>query len=304
MKKLFIIAVLCLPAVFTSLYAQKRFLNSTEAYLSQKPPGDTPEIFAPGLLAADGTFVIDRVAFSRDGKTFYYCTNTSWFSNKDLKVKYFKFDGGKWTGPTILNEGFAAPCFAPDYQTIYFTGGGRRNVIWRSVKTRAGWSSPEAYLIKNFGVYDFMPTISGNGYAGSNGTWGQYGDYNSWRFSVMPHFQTDSTIASLGSPPNAPGFNGDFYISPDESYMIISADETKDFKCNLYISFRKADQTWTIPQSLGGKINDGPAHRFGVSVSPDGKYLFYTKGTSEKDCAIYWVRFDGLLHQLQQQGKK
>ena len=33
-------------------------------------------------------------------------------------------------------------------------------------------------------------------------------------------------------------------------------------------------------------------------VSPDGKYLFFTKGTSEKDCNFYWVRFDTLLKKL------
>jgi len=64
------------------------------------------------------------------------------------------------------------------------------------------------------------------------------------------------------------------------------------------ISFRKHDSTWTIPVSLGSKINDGLAHRWGQYVTPDGKYLFYTHGTSEKDCTIYWVRFNGLLKSL------
>jgi hypothetical protein len=33
-------------------------------------------------------------------------------------------------------------------------------------------------------------------------------------------------------------------------------------------------------------------------VRPDGKYLFYSRGTSAKDCALYWVRFDKLLKKL------
>jgi hypothetical protein len=33
-------------------------------------------------------------------------------------------------------------------------------------------------------------------------------------------------------------------------------------------------------------------------VTPDSKYLFYTWGTSAKDSAIYWVRFDTLLESL------
>ena len=118
----------------------------------------------------------------------------------------------------------------------------------------------------------------------------------------MPASDADTSIRDLGSPLNSPGFNGDFFIAMDESYMIISTRETKDFECELYISFRKKDKTWTNPQSLGPLINDGRAHRYGQYVSPDGRYLFYTRGASEKDCAVYWVRFDRLLNKLKQAG--
>ena len=49
---------------------------------------------------------------------------------------------------------------------------------------------------------------------------------------------------------------------------------------------------------LGPLINDGVADRWGEYVTPDGKYLIYSRGTSEKDCALYWVRFDTLLEKL------
>lgn len=113
--------------------------------------------------------------------------------------------------------------------------------------------------------------------------------------------QFDFTVKSLGRPLNEPGFNGDFFIAPDESYMIVSAKETKTYECELYISFRKPDSTWTVPVSLGAKINDGLAHRWGQYVTPDGKYLFYTRATNSKDSAIYWVRFDKLLSKLERE---
>jgi hypothetical protein len=106
------------------------------------------------------------------------------------------------------------------------------------------------------------------------------------------------SVTSLGRPINEPGFNGDLYVAPDESYMIVSAKETKTFQSELFISFRNDDLTWTAPVSLGPEINDGLAHRWGQYVTPDGKFLFYSHGTSEKDCAIYWVRFDSLLDKL------
>ncbi|HEV2478624.1 MAG TPA: hypothetical protein VGS79_03135 [Puia sp.] len=80
--------------------------------------------------------------------------------------------------------------------------------------------------------------------------------------------------------------------------MIVSANETKDFECELYITFRRKDHTWTKPVSLSPLINNGTAHRWGQYVTPDGKYLFYSYGTSPKDCHIYWLRFDHLLEKL------
>jgi hypothetical protein len=50
----------------------------------------------------------------------------------------------------------------------------------------------------------------------------------------------------------------------DESYMIVSAKETKTYESELYISFRKPDLTWAVPLSLGPKINDGLPHRWGA----------------------------------------
>jgi hypothetical protein len=176
--------------------------------------------------------------------------------------------------------------------------GGMKN-LWKATRTGDGWTPPALYLEKPFGLYDFMPTLSGNNYVGSdpsaedkkNGITGAFS-----RLVIAPN--GDVTVTSLGQPINEPGFNGDLYVAPNESYMIVSAKETPTYESELYISFHKPDDTWTVPVSLGAKINDGLAHRWGQYVSPDGKYLFYSHGTSEKDCAIYWVRFDKLLATL------
>src|SRR5271156_997205 len=124
-----------------NLIAQSNFWNSENAYLGQKPPGDTPQLFAPGLMPLKGEFSIDRIAFSPDGKEIYYCVNTSWFNSTNLKIRYFKFDGKKWDGPSLLNEHYSAPTFSPDGKTLYFTGrvGG---VVWQSHRKPEGWSEP------------------------------------------------------------------------------------------------------------------------------------------------------------------
>lgn len=298
MYKILLLILFSTLGLQQAVIAQENFLNSPEAYLGQTPPTDKPKIFAPGLLAGKGEFSANRTAISGDGKEIYYCTNTSWKSNKDLKVKYFKYSGKKWVGPMVLNEHLGGTAFSPDYKSLYFANDHLGGTVLKSDRTKSGWTKPAVFIDRNYVIYDFMPTISGNKYAASNGTWAKPSNAGGWRFSVMPASNADTTIRSLGAPLNAPGFNGDFFIAPDESYMIISTRETAHFECELYISFRKKDKTWTNPKSLGPLINDGLAHRYGQYVSPDGKYLFYTRGENEKDCAIYWVRFDNLLKKL------
>jgi hypothetical protein len=299
MKKIILSSAMVLTIMCEAVFAQTSFWNSRNAYLAQKPPGDTPVIFAPGQLADHGFWVGGRVAFSNDGKRFIYGTNTTWFNGKNQKLKYFEFDGKRWKGPLPLFNQFASPTYSTDGNTLYISGSD--DAIYVTHFSDTGWTEPREVLRRSYTLYNFMPTQNGHYYVGSNGTWGNRQDYNSWKFSLLAGIERDTSIKNLGAPLNSPGFNGDFYIAPDESYMIISAKESPTFECELYISFRKPDHQWTIPVSLGPLINDGLAHRWGAYVSPDRKYLFYTKGTSEKDCTIYWVRFDRLLKKLRQQ---
>ena len=91
----------------------------------------------------------------------------------------------------------------------------------------------------------------------------------------------------------------EIFISLRMNLILLSVlKKQKPTNASYGSAFGKRIKVGPPPQSLGDKINAGPAHRFGQYVSPDGKYLFYTKGTGEKDCNFYWVRFDGLLKKL------
>jgi len=279
------------------LHAQESFWDSQDAYLGQTPPSDTPKIFAPALLADSGTVVIGRVAFSKDGKEFYCTQDDSWESLEHARIKMIRYADHRWSKPIIVNEQFISPTLSIDNSVLYFRKGNMKNV-WQSRRTGEGWSTPTPFLEKNVGVYDFMPTLSGNYYVGSDPDSEDVKNGITYAFSLLTISSGNVSIKSLGRPLNEPGFNGDLYVAPDESYLIVSAKETKTYESELYISFRKKDSTWTQPVSLGPKINDGLAHRWGQYVTSDGKYLFYSQGTSQKDCAIYWVRFSTLLNKL------
>ena len=52
---------------------------------------------------------------------------------------------------------------------------------------------------------------------------------------------------------------------------------------DLYVSFRKTDDTWGEAVNLGPDINDESFANC-ACLSPDGKYLFYSHAND-----IYWV---------------
>lgn len=307
MNKQTFLALIILVVISANIRAQSDFLNSPDAWLGQKTPSDTPLIFAQHLLTTKDTFPLDRVAFSPDGKEFYYPTNNTWFDAKNAKIKYFAYDGKKWKGPFILNERYYAPTFSIDGNSLYFLGGqgdGVHDFVWQSKRKPGGWTEPSIYLKKDYGLYDYMPTTTGVSYVGSNAHQGSIKDFSTYDICELRISGKDTTIKSLGLPINTPGFDGDFFVAKDASYIIVSAKETKDYESELYISFHKPDKTWTEPKSLGPLINNGTAHRWGQYVTPDGKYLFYSTGTSPKDCHINWVRFDHLLEKLKDSSSK
>jgi hypothetical protein len=82
--------------------------------------------------------------------------------------------------------------------------------------------------------------------------------------------------------------------------LIFESDRPTGIEGNidLYISFRKKDETWTEPMNMGPKENSASAERF-AKVSPDGKYLFFGRNTG-KGFDIYWIHagiIDGLKKQ-------
>ena len=271
------------------------FWTSSAAYLGQTPPGDIPVVFGAGLLADSG-IVLGRVAFSDDGREFYYGYARHWFDFNGTGVKQMRFVNKAWSQPRVIAENMGTPTLSIDGTRLFF--GGKGSSVWLSEKVNNAWSIPVPWLQKKYGLYNFMPSRSGTFYVGSNGNAGDIKNYSTYDFCSLTMSATDTVIKSLSGEVNTTGFDGDFYIAPDESYIIISAKETPSFECELWISFREQDKSWSKPVSLGPNINNGLAHRFGQYVSPDGKYLFYTKGTGEKDCNFYWVRFDRLLKKL------
>jgi Tol biopolymer transport system component len=253
-------------------------------YLGQTPPGDTPEIFAPGIVS---TGFDEHIAyFSPDGNEFFFRLLDAPHS----VALVMKQVDGRWAKPQILpfTEHYGAKfSLSPDGNTIVFNSNRplsergeptTHHNLWAVRRAETGWGEPELLLEADGGC----PSISNQGnlyfYADTLGGFGE-GDLFVSRLEDGVYQDPEN----LGEHINTPFYENDPFIAPDESYLLFSS--TKTSRQDLYISYRQADGSWTPAINLGETIN--AVAMVCASVTPDGKYLFFSsdagryKGYSE-----------------------
>ena len=280
-------------------------------YMGQKPPGMTPEIFAPGIVSSEHQ-EHSSLAFSPDGTEIWW---SLWRLPHDLDrypqiIMYTRLENGAWSKPKIApfsgkyRDG--GPAFSPDGKRIYFYS--RRpinedsekmhdNDIWYVERIRGGWSRP-CNLGKpvNTAFVEATPCLAANGNLYFTSNRNQYKDPTGNNDLFMSELKNGSYVdpKGLGSAINTSYARDSYpYIAPDESYIIFSRDSRR-FDLNgkivegerkLMICFRNRQGVWKNPIEMGSRFKKA---RF-PSVSPDGKYLFFTKYTEGNNEDFYWV---------------
>ena len=287
MRLLLVISMMVVPSI--SLYAQA--IPPDSMYLGQTPPGDTPKIF--NLSVNTGSFAAERIAISNDGKEIYYSEVRSYYPAAGDTIKYYSYSNNKWSGPFNLFPGYLAPALSVSGDTMYFQNANIQNSssvyeTFISVKNGLNWGSPQRILSNLNSAHYLQVTNNGNYYISSIST--PTVGASDWCKLLIAG--VDTSAISLGQLLNSGGDNLDFFISKEETFIILA-------KGGLQISYRKNDGTWTNPKSLGSKINFGLS-MWGPYVSPDNKYLFYTTGTKQdySDTYVHWVRIDNLIDSL------
>jgi hypothetical protein len=277
-------------------YAQ----TDTFDYFGQKPPGNIPEVFAPGIVSTD-LHEHSGPAISPDGKEIYwssfYNLGTPDFIQKILFVRY---ENGEWSSPRVApfsgvySDG--GPCFTKDGNRLYFyserplpdQGGELKDDIWYVDRNDEGWSNPQNMGYSHISKQEkwiFSPSIADNGNIYITGPLNGHGIF-------IIKKQRDGYLEpeALGSAINSnyDNFNWTPFIAPDESYLIFSSKRINNKGFNdLYISFSDNGE-WTTPINMGQEINNGKQVRFPV-VSGDGKYIFFTRERNSGDDDIFWV---------------
>lgn len=267
-------------------------------YLGQEPPGTKAELFAPNIISTDQSEI--GSVFSADHTEFYF---TTWTEATGTKIMVTRQVDGTWLEPVVASFSNHPTdvdvAISSDDSKIFFgtrrprPGGtvDQRNGfdIWYANRDGSDWSEEE-WLgpVVNSGASQVYPTVTANGTLYFQAVRdGGYGKADIYRSRLVDGVYQEPE--NLGPTVNSEHYEGDVYVAPDESYLIISiygrGDDLGDG--DLYVSYRTSNNAWTTPRNLGPGINSNQRD-FCPMVSPDGKYLFFSsKRIGSGD--IFWA---------------
>ncbi len=253
-------------------------------YLGQKPPGLTPIPFAPGIVSTD-IYEYDG-AFTPDLKAFYFIRRGE--ENKTSAFYEYKYNemNGEWEKSEIASPWIGRPVITPDGQTMHL---GTRYLN----KTESGWSEVrnlEPPIVSNDSMYIMRLSESANGTYYFD-TYKESDPAFPIRYSRLINGKYEEPKA-LPKSINTGTFLSHPFIAPDESYLLYDAEREDGFgESDIYISFKQKDGTWGNGINLGDQINTN-AWEASASITPDGKYLFFSRNVGSKDFEnvdIFWV---------------
>jgi len=258
--------------------------NIETPYLGQKPPNLTPIPFAPGLVSTD-IYEYDG-AFTPDMKAFYFIRR----GEEDKKSAFYEYKynetNGKWKKSEIASPWIGRPVIAPDGQTMHL---GDKYLK----RTESGWSELqklEPPTVSNDSMYIMRLSSSANGTYYFD-TYKENDPTFPIRYSRLIDGKHEEPRA-LPKEINTGTFLSHPFIAPDESYLLFDAKRENGFgDSDIYISFKQKDGTWGEGINLGDKINTN-AWEASASITPDGKYLFFSRNVGSDDFEnvdIFWV---------------
>ncbi|HEY0742565.1 MAG TPA: hypothetical protein VGD40_13915 [Chryseosolibacter sp.] len=290
MKKQLLILVLAVVSFCCATNPTYRYLNNTS-------PGAVPQTFFAATQLPEQCYP-QYIAFSKDGRELYLAT-----SDKDWRYKtilHSTFENSAWSKPDtaeFMKRGadggepfvYGNSVFFVSFRNSKAT---RQTDIYQFQK---GNGAPSQVLHLppglNSSSNEWHPTLTNSGvmYFAS--------ERNNERFQADIYRSTyrDGVFTNpikLSDSVNSAYNDGDPLISPDEKFLIFHSERPGGYGGHdLYISFRKKDGSWTAARNMGPAINSAELE-FGPSLSPDGKYLFFTRRKAfqtEVQSEIYWV---------------
>jgi Tol biopolymer transport system component len=271
--------------------ADTSFPELTGEYLGQVPPGDVPQLFAPGIVST-GMYTRD-IAMTPDGSELYFCVMEAGLS----VILGTKLVDGRWTSPEVVPFSSDAahqeiePHVSPDGGKLFFLSDRSPDGIVLEPDERGEWANQDIWVVDRIGddwgePYNLGPPV------------------NSDSAEFFPSVTRDGTVYFTRSDPDTREsyiyrsrlVNGSYreaerlppqvnstqsqynaFIAPDESYLIVPVSGRDDSRggTDYYIVFRSEEDTWSEPLNMGERVNTPDDGEYSPFVSRDGRYLFF-----------------------------
>lgn len=269
--------------------------ETTRDYFGAEYPGESAELFAPGVVSRPDRFEA-RIAFSSNLQECYLTETDATFSQPKLLVAHRTRDG--WT--EFVAVPFSAkfkvchePFLADDDKKLYFTADGdeaipgNRRDFWMVERTASGWGEPArlaAPLNSDAGEFYFNQSSEGTIVFASNRAGGE-GDFD--LYYLERNADSVERAVNFGAVLNTPGPEYDPCISRDGRAIVFASARHGGPHLDLYVSFRDDLKGWSAPVPLQGGINTA-ANEYAPTLSPDGCYLFFVRHDG-KQSDLFWL---------------
>ena len=266
---------LALATLSFNAFAERAFPPLKGPLMGQTPPGMVAEPFAPGVISTEG-WELEGV-FAPGMNEFYFTT-------KDAEEAR-----GYIIGFRRVDDVWQKYIQLPRRGEIVFSADGNRMHMAKGYRDRLGdgWSELQSmgpmFDHGNLGIMRLSPS--------------QRGTY------VMDDYLTDvirisevidgerQVPVAMSEIVNTGKWTAHPYIAPDESYLIWDSEREGGFGgSDLYISFRRTDNSWGPAINMGAAVNSPGWDAF-ATVTPDGRYMLFQRGMDDdnRDVDIYWV---------------
>lgn len=264
--------------------------------LGQIPPGNQSTIFAPDFVSTDAGEL--NSIFTLDGREFYFSRRG--LPGKPSTIMVSRMTGDEWMSPVPVE-------FSGVYSDIdlFLLPGGENMVFcstrphseglgekadhdfWISKREGNRWGDPALFSVEATSEYeDFYPVITTSGNLYFNSQRGGQGENDIFCSKYVDGKY--STAEKLPEPVNSDSWEFDAYVAPDEKMIFFSSNRPGGYGgADIYLCVKEPDGRWSEPKNLGPVVNSAYSE-YGSSLSPDGKYFFYTSNRRGNE-DIYWV---------------